>query len=180
MTKSNTHILDLRQSAATSAAVRPLPAHAPERLVGVGFRCWLNGLSTGEIENWTDAWNTYESVLGADHAKALLMDLSVFVRAVSAGSRREINVMERGCSGFCQDECLAISIIAASQHGAHTSLAETARTLLGSDDIGDTIMGAERLAGGLTHRRQKLSAHSICPATCALQMMRKSMRRTRH
>ena len=59
-----------------SAKVVPLPARAPERLVGVGFRCWLAGLSTGDIKCWEDAWNTFSGMLGPEHAKTLLLDAS--------------------------------------------------------------------------------------------------------
>lgn len=180
MSKTIINTLDVDRSRGGQRTVVPLPALAPERLVGVGFRCWLNGLSTGDIENWTAAWDTYSGVLGSDHAKSLLIDLSVFVRAVSANSKRPINVMGRDCASFCQDECLAISMIAASQHGARETLSDTAMALLGSDDIGDTLAGAQRLAGGLAQRQQRLSVDSVCPASCALQMMKKAMRSTTH
>jgi hypothetical protein len=161
------------------ATVIPLAGRAPERLVGVGFRCWLNGLTSGDIGNWAEAWDTYSGVLGPGHARDVLVDLSVFVRAVSATANRAIEVSPAGCPGFCRDECLAISIIAASQHGDRAALTETTATLIGSGDIGDALIGAQRLAGGLSKRSQRLSPDSICPATCALQMMRRTTR-TRH
>lgn len=162
----------------TSATILPLPARAPERLVGVGFRCWLAGLSTGDIRCWEEAWNTYSGTLGPDNAKSLLIDLSTFVRAVKASASRDIEISPSGCRGFCRDECLAISIIAASQHGAHPALAASAGALIGSDDIGDAINGAQRLAKSLSRARQMLSADSICPATCALRAM--TRRRATH
>lgn len=154
-----------------SANVVPLPARAPERLVGVGFRCWLSGLSNGDIHCWEEAWNTFSSTLGPDHAKTLLLDLSKFVRAVKANAHREIEISSSGCPGFCRDECLAISIIAASQHDVRTALTASATALIGCDDIGDTINGAQSLAAGLAGARQYLSKDSICPATCALRAL---------
>lgn len=159
-------------SRATSNIV-PLPARAPERLVGVGFRCWLTGLANGDIHCWEQAWNAYSGTLGTDLAKALLVDLSQFVRAVQATSQRDIQVMTPGCHGFCRDECLAISIIAASQHGARPALRASAEALLGGTDIGDTLIGAETLASGLTRAGQMLSPTSVCPATCALAIARR-------
>lgn len=161
----------LKLPAKSSAKVLPLPARAPERLVGIGFRCWLGGLSTGDIRCWEEAWNTFSSTLGPEHAKDLLMNLSTFVRAVKANADRDIEIAASGCAGFCRDECLAISIIAASQHDVRPALTASAVALIGSDDIGDTINGAQSLAVGLTHAKQILSRDSICPATCALRAL---------
>lgn len=155
--------------------IAPLPARAPERLVGVGFRCWLAGLSTGDIKCWEDAWNTFSASLGPDNAKTLLIELSKFVRAVKADAQREIEVSEPGCRGFCRDECLAISIIAACQHNQRQMLAASASALIGSDDIGDTLNGALALAASLRSANQILSADSVCPATCALKIQRRRL-----
>ena len=129
-----------------TAKIVPLPARAPERLVGVGFRCWLAGLSTGDIKCWEDAWNTFSGMLGPEHAKALLLDLSKFVRAVKANTHRDIEISPAGCRSFCRDECLAISIIAACQHDERQALTASASALIGSEDIGDTLNGAQALA----------------------------------
>src|SRR6185312_11745515 len=127
---SNTSI----QPARRSAKVVPLPARAPERLVGVGFRCWLAGLSTGDIKCWEDAWNTFSGMLGPENAKTLLLDLSKFVRAVKANTHRDIEISPAGCRSFCRDECLAISIIAACQHDERQALTASASALIGSED----------------------------------------------
>ena len=122
-----------------SAKIVPLPARAPERLVAVGFRCWLAGLSTGDIKCWEDAWNTFSGMLGPENAKTLLLDLSKFVRAVKANAQRDIEISPAGCRSFCRDECLAISIIAACQHDERQALTASAAALIGSADIGDTL-----------------------------------------
>jgi len=152
-----------------SAKIVPLPARAPERLVGVGFRCWLTGLSTGDIKSWEDAWNAFSGLLGPEHAKALLLDLSKFVRAVKTDAQRNIEISPEGCRSFCRDECLAISIIAACQHDARQALTASAVALTGSEDIGDTLNGAQALATALREAEQILCAESVYPATCALR-----------
>lgn len=152
-----------------SATLLTLPSKAPERLVGVGFRCWLTGLSTGDIGCWEEAFNAFSAQLGVDNARDLLIELSCFVRAVSANSERQIRVSKTGACGFCQDECLAISIIAACQHDRRSALHASASALIGSSDIGDTIIGAQSFASGLTSARQHLSLESVCPATCAVR-----------
>lgn len=170
MTIPNTHSA---LNARSTSNILPLPARAPERLVGVGFRCWLAGFSTGDIGRWEEAWNTFAGTLGTQHAKPLLLDLSQFVRAVQATTHRDIEVGASGCRAFCRDECLAISMIAACQHDARSALTASAAALIGSDDIGDVLNGAQTFACGLREANQMLSADSICPATCALQALRR-------
>jgi hypothetical protein len=159
----------------TVAKIVPLPAKAPERLVGVGFRCWLAGLATGDIKCWEDAWNSFSGMLGPEQAKALLLDLSKFVRAVKANAQRNIEVSPTGCRSFCRDECLAISIIAACQHNERQALTASAAALIGSDDIGDTLNGAQALAAALRQANQMLCPESVCPATCALRAQRRRL-----
>ena len=170
MTAAASNAALARQS---EAKVLPLPARAPERLVGVGFRCWLAGLSTGDIECWEEAWNTFSGMLGPERAKTLLIDLSKFVRAVKANAQRDIEVSPSGCRSFCRDECLAISIIAACQHDERKALTSSAAALIGSEDIGDTLNGAQALAIALKQANQLLGEESICPATCALRAKRR-------
>jgi hypothetical protein len=158
-----------------SSNVVTLDARVPERLVGVGFRCWLTGFTTGDIACWEEAWNAFSTTLGTERAKSLLLDLSQFVRAVSATSERNIEVQRLACSGFCRDECLAISIIAACQHGARDALASSAAALIGSDAIGDTLANAQTFACGMRSADQLLSAESVCPATCASRISRRRL-----
>ena len=153
-----------------SGNVITLQSRAPERLVGVGFRCWLKGFTTGDIGCWEEAFTTFSRTLGNERAKALLLDLSQFVRAVSATSERNIEVQAPGCSGFCRDECLAISIIAACQHDSRQALRASACALIGSEDIGDALNGAQTFACGLKSANQWLSPESVCPATCAVRV----------
>jgi hypothetical protein len=155
-------------NALRSDNVISFPRSAPEHLVGVGFRCWLGGLSSGDIQRWEEAWNTFSGALGPDRAKDLLLDLSHFVRAVKANAHRDIQISPTGAGCFCRDECLAISIIAATQHGDRSTLKASACALIGCDDIGDTISGAQVLANGLRSAKQLLRQESICPASCAL------------
>lgn len=164
-----------RESFRPSAEVVPLPAKAPERLVGVGFRCWLAGLSTGDIKCWEDAWNSFSGILGPDQAKTLLLDLSKFVRAVKANAQRDIQISPSGCRSFCRDECLAISIIAACQHDERQALTAAAAALIGSEDIGDTLNGAQALAATLRQANQMLCVESVCPATCGLRAKRRRL-----
>ena len=114
-------------------------------------------------------------MLGPENAKKLLLDLSKFVRAVKADAQRNIEISPPGCRSFCRDECLAISIIAACQHDARHALTASAAALTGSEDIGDTLNGAQALAAALRGAKQMLCAESVCPATCALRAERRRL-----
>ena len=66
-----------------------------ERLIGLGFRHWVAGYKSGDIDRWEDAWRIYSSALGPNSARTAVTELSAWVRAVSAAARREIEV----CAG---------------------------------------------------------------------------------
>lgn len=172
---TNSNFLPPAQRSASPAKVMPFPGRIPERLVGVGFRSWLTGYETGDVSAWAEAWSTYQATLGADAAKPLLLSLSQFVRAVKTNCCREIEVYPSGCRGFCRDECLAISVIAASQHDRRPDLRACAVALIGTEDIGDALIGAQSFAAKLREAQQILSTSSICPANCPIWQPRNKL-----
>ena len=90
----------------------PGPGFAkPERLVGLGFRHWLQGYKTGDIASWEKVWCSYSSAMGADTAKTAVGQLSCWVRAINTHAHRVLR-SPADCDGFCRDECVAISMIA--------------------------------------------------------------------
>lgn len=137
-------------------------SRGPEHLVGVGFRCWLKGYETGEINCWEHAWTTYSAALGTVDAKRALGDLSCWVRSIRGRAQRRIETFPPGCRGFCRDECVAISMIASCQHNACPALRACAFTLLGCPAIDEVVQGAESFAETLRSLRQVLSPASIC------------------
>jgi hypothetical protein len=150
------------QTHAKRDAVRVPLDGGPEQLVGIGFRCWLAGYETGEIACWEQAWTAYSSKLGTANAKRALSDLSCWVRAVRACALRPIKTFPPGCRGFCQDECMAISMIASCQHNVCPALRACAFALLGCPMSDDVMEGAESFAGTLRSVQQVLSPASIC------------------
>lgn len=153
---------------AEPARIVPFPGRTPERLVGLGFRSWLSGFETGDISSWEDTWNVYQDSLGSECAKAAVLGLSQYVRAVIANANRQIETYPAQCRGFCRDECLAISVIAACQHDSRQALCTCAAALIGSNDIGDAISAAQIFAQRLKEAGQVLNASSICSANCPL------------
>jgi hypothetical protein len=145
------------RDAALAAAVMS----APERLVGVGFRCWLAGFQTGDIGCWEVAWEEMSRAVGPRAAKPLMTELAHWVRAVQETAERRIEVYPTGCRRFCRDECLAISMVAACQHSACPAFRACAVALLGSNEIEDAIEGADGFARRLKEADQLLSSGSV-------------------
>jgi hypothetical protein len=138
--------------------LRDLPG--PERLTGMGFRCWLAGHQKGQLTCWEDAWNLYARELGPDAARAVIRDLSCWVRAVSGHAQREIRLCPAGCDRFAYDECLAVSMIAAAQHDC-PAIKACAYALLGAQPIEEVIVSASRFAACLRENRVVLGPGPI-------------------
>ena len=134
---------------------------APDRLVGVGFRCWLSGFQKGDIACWEMAWDAFARAVGPAEAKPLMSDLGCWVRAVQDTTKRAIEVNPATCRRFCRDECLAISMVAAAQHSACPAIRACAVALLGSSKIDEAMQGAEEFALRLKKADQVLSPGTL-------------------
>ncbi|MEM7192908.1 MAG: hypothetical protein AAF405_08630 [Pseudomonadota bacterium] len=124
---------------------RPAEVHVcagPEWLVGVGFRCWVAGYDTGDITCWETGWTTYNRVLGAARAKRAVTELACWVRSVRAAAARTIEYNDLSSKRFCADECMAMSLIAASQHHRCPAMQACAHALTGSDTTIDPVIDA--------------------------------------
>lgn len=146
------------------AAIPPPGYREPERLVGLGFRAWLAGYQTGDISLWEGAWSIFSSSLGTRQARPALTDLACWVRAIRNSTCRKIEVYPGQCTGFCRDECMAIAMVAASQHGACPALRACAWALLESSTIDEVVEGAACLGARLKSCDKVLSPESIAGA----------------
>jgi hypothetical protein len=140
------------------------PSLQAERLVGVGFRCWMTGLDTGDIDCWQTAFEEFAGCVGTENAKALVPGLSNWVRAVRGSAQRGIETAPSSCRTFCRDECLAIAMVAACQHNLCPALKACAYTLIGSSNVDRALDAAECFAGDLRRVDQVLSPDSVCNA----------------
>lgn len=134
----------------------------PEQLVGFGFRGWLAGYDYQDISCWEQVWNTYAATLGPRTAKAVVTDLGSWVRAVRQTTCRRIETYPTGCAGFCRDECIAISVIAASQHDHCPALRACAFALVGTSDVDGMLGEAADFARQLRSAELHLSSSVIC------------------
>jgi hypothetical protein len=117
-----------------------------ERLIGLGFRCWLSGYQSGTIRNWENCWTHYCRELGNRNARAAMTDLSSWVDSVRCHSRRDIELCPFECPSFGEDEKLAISLIAASAHGGCPALRACASALLGTERVEPVLKTAAHFA----------------------------------
>ena len=134
----------------------------PEQLVGVGFRGWMAGYEYSDISCWEQVWNQYASALGLKAAKSAITELGSWVREVRQSSCRTIKTYPPGCTGFCRDECIAISVIAALQHDHCPALRACAFALMGTSAIDPMLDQAAEFASRLKETEQVLSANMIC------------------
>ena len=137
------------------------PRSGAEWLVGVGFRCWLAGYDTGDIACWENGWNEYARALGPVRAKRAVTELACWVRAVRATASRKIEYYPFGCAGFCADECMAISLIAASQHHRCPAMRACVLALTGSYLVEPVIDAANAFADVLQEADQRLSSEAV-------------------
>jgi len=84
--------------------------------------------------------------------------------------QREIAVSPRACPGFCRDECVAISMIAACQHQTCPAMRACAFALVESALIDDVVERAQDFADSLTGLDYILSPASIVAAPASLPM----------
>jgi len=141
--------------------VLPSRKSGAEWLVGVGFRCWLAGYDTGDIACWETGWNAYARALGAERARRAVTELACWVRVVRTSASRKIEYYPVGCAGFCRDECMAISLIAASQHHRCPAMRACALALTGSSLVEPVIEAANAFADALHEADQLLSPRAV-------------------
>ena len=117
-----------------------------ERLVGLGFRYWLSGYHNRTISSWETCWTHYCRELGSRNARAAMTDLSNWVDSVRCHALRDIELCAHGCPSFCEDERLAISLIAASAHPGCPALRACAAALLGTERVEPVLKTAGHFA----------------------------------
>lgn len=149
MTATLTHeIIDrigLEKSAIASAGIK-MPSKSPEQLVGLGFRFWMTGYRANDIEFWKRSWDYFARHLGVETARATITDLAFWVQTVHQSAQRDIEVADWECDSFNQDERMAITMIAASQHNACPALAACAYALVGNDHVEPVVAASNDFA----------------------------------
>lgn len=136
----------------------------PERLVGLGFRYWMLGRCTGEIGHWERTWSLYTGLFGLCGARVAVGSLSGWVGALCRSTHRDIEVFPADSRGFCRDECLAVSMIAACQHNLCPATRTCAFALLESSAVDPVVGEAQAFADTLNGLEHRLSRGSVVAA----------------
>jgi hypothetical protein len=161
---------DIPRSMTMRSVVAPLSqAKTPERLVGVGFRCWISGYRHGDIRCWETAWNLYSRELGARSGRIALSGLSQWVRKLRNSAGREIVALSPGCASFCRDECIAISMIAAAQHKVCPALRACVFAMIESSAVEAVMEETNSFAFTLSKLDQHLAPSWITMAALCLE-----------
>ncbi len=101
---------------------------------------------------------------GAQAADRLSKSLGGFVASVEAAAARKIEVLPKGCPGLCRDECLAVSIIAASQRGVCPALRACIFALIENGEIEPCVRSAAEFSHALSETGYTLPADVVCNA----------------
>lgn len=160
---SNSDLSMAPETGCTPGFVPCVPEQA--RAVALGFRHWMLGLTTADIDAWQCAWEMYASQFGVDGARQTVGCLSKWVGAVSETSCRDVEVFPEDCSSFCRDECLAVSLIAACQHKDHRAAQLAAQALLASPAVDEVLSAAHEFADALSRMKLRIGRSSLLVAT---------------
>lgn len=117
-----------------------------EQLVGLGFRGWTTGIQNGDLDVLADVWRLYSRAMPVNRAQAAVGCLATWVKAVCASSRQGVVVAPPGACGYCRDECLAISMIAASQHNTCPAMRACAFALIEATALDEVLHHTETFA----------------------------------
>jgi hypothetical protein len=134
------------------------------QMVGRSFRCGIHARREESDIAWSFAWQEMAGVLGAQAADRLSKSLGGFVASVEAAAARKIEVLPKGCPGLCRDECLAVSIIAASQRGVCPALRACIFALIENGEIEPCVRSAAEFSHALSETGYTLPADVVCNA----------------
>jgi len=149
--------------------VSRLEPTAPELLVGYGFRGWIAGYQTGDVACWERVWRLYSNILSPKSARAAVGCLASWAKSVNAASRRRVTVSPLEDCKFCRDECLAISMIAASQHNTCPAMRACTFALIDSAMMDEVIHHADTYAITMRSQDQIVSPSWIVNANAYVE-----------
>lgn len=154
------------QQTGFTAAMGPMPAHTRlAHRVGRSFRYGMTAHRTGDRSAWSFAWQ--EWAIASEDAEAvdrLVARLADYVGDIGRTAARPIDILPHGCPGLCRDECLAVSIVAASQQGACPALKACAYALLETSNLAPCLSSAMAFGCALRDAGHILEPDHICNA----------------
>lgn len=151
----------LRMSGVESRILSP-----GEALVGAGFRSWLRGYQSGDLTSWQRCWDLYCCELTCN-AQDAVTDLANWVNTVRCCGLRDIELLPEDCRAFGRDECLAVTLVAASEHRHCPAMRLCANLLLGTDNIEPALTTAYRFSRTLARGGICFAPEPVAPDAAA-------------
>lgn len=132
-----------------------------ERMVGLGFRCWVRGVQTNDTRFFDVCNRQYIQAFGLKDGLVLSTKLGSWVNALDKISKRPIKIEKIVTPGFSYDEVVAISMIAACQHSECPALKACVYAITEAAEIDLPQLAAQDFADGLVDAGQILQINSI-------------------
>ena len=118
----------------------------PEYLVVNGLRLWAHGCMAEDRGAWKEAARLYATHLSQPFASLAVAQLAAWVRSIRDWRPMELEIFAPRCRHVCRDECLALGMVAAWQHGDGLALSLTAAHLGGPAGQLEVAEAAQGLA----------------------------------
>ncbi len=136
-----------------------------EAVVGFGFRCVMQAYLNGAYHWMTPCGQLFEQEF-AEHAHEAVARLAIWGEAVRTCALRRIEVLPARCWSFCRDECLAVTLVAASRHRECPALQMCACMLLGNAQVAPALEAADAFCATL----ERAGAQFASPSADALSL----------
>lgn len=144
---------------------RDLLARPAERLVISGYRNMMAAYDLGDGACWEEIWRSFTHELGSQAARRTVGEVQYWVRTLRANSERPLTFYPNRSLHLCEDECIALSLVAAAQTGDCAAGCCAAGMLIGTEEaprINDVWLASSHLAAALQSSGQVMHA---CPRT---------------
>ena len=135
----------------------------PERLVVEAFRRWTLGGESGSIGNFERTADFFVDEVGPIEGRCLFVEFVRWLDTVGAFMERPALSSPFECPMLCQDECMAVAMIAAAQSGDRDGVDAATRRLVAPEGIEPAAAAAEGFAGALADY-----GHHLLPVPAAV------------
>lgn len=145
------------------ALSRELLARRAERLVISGYRNMMAAYELSDGACWEEIWRCFTHELGSRDARRTVGEIQYWVRTLRTNSGRSLAFFPNRSLLLCDDEYIALSLVAAAQTGDCDAGCIAARLLIGTEDssrVGDVWQASTHLAAALQCSGQVMNA---CP-----------------
>lgn len=142
---------------------RELLTGVPEQLVISGYRNMMAAYELGDTAGFEEIWRSFILELGAPAARRVVGEIQYWTRTVQANAGRILGFFPHRCLRLCEDECIAVCLVAAAQSGDDETGLFAATLLTGTADKsrnGDIWQASSHLAVAMQGAGRSLNA---CP-----------------